>query len=91
MVQQKEGDDYVIATGESHSVREFMERAFSYLDLDPYEYLETDPTLYRPAEVVTLHGDAHKAKHRLGWEYALPFQMLVEEMVQADLERESSL
>ena len=88
MLQQDRPDDYVIATGEDHSVKEFMEIAFSFLGIDPYDYLEIDQTLYRPSEVMTLKGDASKAKSILGWDYKLSFRELVEEMVKADLEQE---
>ncbi len=88
MLQQDRPDDYVIATGEDHSVKEFMEIAFSFLGIDPYDYLEIDQTLYRPSEVMTLQGDSSKAKTILGWDYNLSFRELVEEMVRADLEQE---
>jgi GDPmannose 4,6-dehydratase len=90
MLQQDTPDDYVVATGECHTVREFLEIAFSCLKLDPYQYLEIDETLYRPSEVMTLQGDASKAKEILGWSYNLSFSNLVEEMVAADLAYESS-
>jgi len=86
MVQQDEPDDYVIATGEAHSVREFVEEAFGLLDLDWSEYVEIDPRYYRPAEVDVLVGDASKAKKKLGWEPKVRFKELVKIMVQADLE-----
>ncbi len=86
MVQQDEPDDYVIATGEAHSVREFVEEAFGLLDLDWTEYVEIDPRYYRPTEVDVLVGDASKAKKKLGWEPKVRFKELVKIMVQADLE-----
>jgi GDPmannose 4,6-dehydratase len=84
MLQQPEPDDYVVATGETHSVREFAEVAFSLAGLDYRDYLTEDPTLYRPAEVNLLLGDASKAKEKLGWEHSVRFEELVREMVQAD-------
>ena len=86
MLQQAEPDDYVIATGETHSVREFLEEAFSYQGLDYREYVVVDPQLYRPAEINQLLGDATKARSRLAWTYTRSFQSLVREMVDADLE-----
>lgn len=87
MLQQDKPDDYVVATGEMHSVREFVELAFAHIDLDWHDYVETDPTLLRPAEVNTLRGDASKAKRLLGWEPKVSFGELVRMMVDADLER----
>jgi GDPmannose 4,6-dehydratase len=86
MLQQSEPDDYVISTGETHSVREFLEAAFSYVNLDWQEYVEIDPRYFRPAEVELLLGDSTKAKQKLGWQPELNFQGLVELMVDADLE-----
>ena len=85
MLQQPEPDDYVIATGETHSVREFAEIAFAHVGLDYEEHVQVDPRLLRPAEVELLIGDAGKAKERLGWSYDIPFEDLVIEMVEADL------
>jgi len=85
MMQAEKGDDYVIATGESHSVREFVEQAFSYLDLDWKEYVEIDPWYYRPAEVDFLLGDADKARRLLGWEPKVGFKELVRLMVDYDM------
>jgi GDPmannose 4,6-dehydratase len=85
MLQQNEPDDYVIATGEQHSVREFVQETFSQLDLDWRDYVEIDPRYYRPAEVETLLGDASKARARLGWEPKITFKKLVRLMVEADL------
>jgi GDPmannose 4,6-dehydratase len=86
MLQQPEPDDYVIATGETHSVREFCERAFALLDLDYRDFVKVDERFYRPAEVDALVGDAGKARDALGWKPTYTFQQLVEEMVRADLE-----
>ncbi len=85
MLQQPEPDDYVIATGETHSVREFCERAFALLDLDYRDFVKVDERFYRPAEVDVLVGDASKARAALGWKPTYTFQLLVEEMVRADL------
>ncbi len=87
MLQQDEPDDYVIATGEKHSVREFVELAFSYVGLDWRDHVVVDPALMRPAEVYTLRGDATKARRKLGWAPTVNFRQLVEMMVEADLER----
>lgn len=84
MLQQDEPDDFVIATGETHSVREFLEEAFSYLDLDWRNYVELDPKYLRPAEVDQLVGDASKAKRVLNWEPKVTFKELVRLMVDAD-------
>lgn len=86
MLQAGEADDYVIATGETHSVREFLSEAFGCLDLDWKEYVETDPRYYRPAEVDLLLGDASKARRVLGWEPKITFKQLVRIMVDHDLE-----
>ena len=86
MLQQDESDDYVIATGETHSVREFTEAAFSYLGLDWKKYVDQDPRYLRPSEVDFLVGDAGKAKKKLGWEPTVKFEELVQIMVEADLE-----
>ncbi len=87
MLQQDEPDDYVIATGVSHSVRELVEIAFSRAGLDWQKYVRTDPALIRPAEVDHLLGDATKARTELGWTPQVSFRQLVEMMVDADLER----
>ena len=84
MLQQDEPDDYVIATGEAHSVQEFLEEAFSYVGLDWRNHVEIDPRYYRPAEVDLLVGDASKAKRKLGWEPKTKFKELVRLMVDAD-------
>ncbi len=88
MLQQDEPDDYVIATGEAHSVREFAERAFAYVNLNWEDHVEIDPRYYRPAEIDVLIGDASKAREKLGWQPSVSFQELVELMVEADLVRE---
>jgi GDPmannose 4,6-dehydratase len=88
MLQQPQPDDYVIATGVTHSVQEFLEVAFGYVGLDWHRYIEIDPALYRPSEVDLLQGDATKAHQRLGWQPTISFHALVRNMVQADLRRE---
>jgi GDPmannose 4,6-dehydratase len=85
MLQQDHPDDYVIATGETHSVREFLEAAFARVGLDWTDYVEVDLKYYRPAEVDVLVGDASKAKLRLGWSPQTTFKDLVALMVDADL------
>jgi GDPmannose 4,6-dehydratase len=85
MLQQDEPDDYVIATGETHSVREFLDEAFGHLDLDWKRFVEIDPRYYRPAEVDLLIGDASKARRKLGWEPKITFKELVRMMIDADL------
>jgi GDPmannose 4,6-dehydratase len=85
MLQQDEPDDYVIATGETHSVRELVEIAFARADLDWKKHVELDPQFMRPAEVDALIGDCTKAKRKLGWEPKVSFKGLVEMMVDADL------
>jgi GDPmannose 4,6-dehydratase len=86
MLQQDQPDDYVIATGETHSVQEFLEEAFSCVGLDWREYVGIDPRYYRPAEVDLLVGDASKAKKVLGWQPKTRFKDLVRLMVDADLQ-----
>ena len=86
MLQQDEPDDYVVATGERRSVREFAQAAFGALDLDWSEHVRFDERYLRPAEVDALQGDASKAKRVLGWEPTVSFDRLVEMMVAADLE-----
>ncbi|MFN3926620.1 MAG: GDP-mannose 4,6-dehydratase [Pseudanabaenaceae cyanobacterium] len=85
MLQQDQPDDYVIATGETHSVREFLEVAFNYVNLRWEDYVEIDPRYFRPTEVELLIGDASKAKVKLGWQPRVTFQELVKIMVDADL------
>jgi GDPmannose 4,6-dehydratase len=86
MLQQECPDDYVVATGESHSVEEFVEEAFSAAGLDWHDHVVIDPALYRPAEVTTLLGDAAKARSQLKWASMTSFRDLVKEMLLADLE-----
>jgi GDPmannose 4,6-dehydratase len=86
MLQAELADDYVVATGETHSVREFLDEAFGRLDLDWKKYVETDPRYYRPAEVELLVGDASKARKALGWEPEVGFRQLIQIMVDHDLE-----
>jgi GDPmannose 4,6-dehydratase len=85
MLQQPEADDYVVATGETHTVREFCERAFDKVELDYRKYVKTDENFYRPAEVDLLRGDPAKARRVLGWKPVHTFQQLVHEMVESDL------
>jgi len=87
MLQHEHPDDYVIATGETHSVREFVEKAFSIAGLDWKKYVVTDKDLLRPAEVDTLIGDCSKAKKELGWKLEIHFDRLVEMMVDYDLKQ----
>jgi len=87
MLQQPMPDDYVVATGETHSVRELVEIAFGVVGLRWQDYVKIDPALLRPAEVDTLIGDASKARRVLGWSPRVNFAALVETMVRADLER----
>src|SRR4026208_1752565 len=87
MLQQDKADDYVIATGQSHSVRELVDVAFAHAGLDPGKYVRTDPSLIRPAEVDHLIGDASKARKNLGWKPSIAFEQLVAMMVDADLAR----
>lgn len=86
MLQQDAPDDYVVATGETHSVQEFVEEAFGFVDLDWQEFVVQDPKFYRPAEVDLLVGDPSKAGEKLGWEPSVSFRELVRLMVKADLE-----
>jgi GDPmannose 4,6-dehydratase len=86
MLQQDQPDDYVIATGESHTVRTFVEKVFDHLGLDPDQHVKIDPRYYRPAEVDALRGDARKARARLGWEPRVGIDELVRRMVAHDLE-----
>ena len=90
MLQEDEPEDYVIATGEEHSVQEFADIAFAHAGLDSNQYVKTDPEFLRPAEVDHLVGDATKAREQLGWQPRVSFKELVEMMVEADLERLSS-
>lgn len=86
MLQHSEPDDFVVCSGESHSVREFLEIAFSKLDLDPYKYTEIDKSLFRPSEVDHLKGDCSKIKRILGWEPEISFDGLVTAMINHDME-----
>jgi GDPmannose 4,6-dehydratase len=86
MLQQEKPDDYVIATGETHTVKEFMLEAFDYAKLDHKKHVEIDPRYFRPLEVNILQGDASKARKRLGWKPKTSFKQLVHLMVDADLE-----
>ncbi|MFH0852548.1 MAG: GDP-mannose 4,6-dehydratase [bacterium] len=87
MLQQKEADDYVIATGESHTVKEFCQEAFGCIGLDWSQYVETDKKFYRPNDVQYLLGDPSKAREKLGWQPKVTFKELVKMMVEADLEK----
>jgi GDPmannose 4,6-dehydratase len=87
MLQQDEPEDFVIATNETHTVREFVDRAFARVGLDPAGYVGTDPAHFRPAEVDQLRGDFTKAKEKLGWEPQTSFEELVDLMVDSDLQR----
>ncbi|TET93937.1 MAG: GDP-mannose 4,6-dehydratase [Candidatus Zixiibacteriota bacterium] len=87
MLQQDEPDDYVIATGHTHSVEDFVKTAFSHVDLDYKKYVVTDPRFVRPAEVDLLLGDASRAKKKLGWEPTVSFEQLAKMMVDADIKR----
>jgi GDPmannose 4,6-dehydratase len=86
MLQQSEPDDYVLATGETHSVREFLDVAFDLAGLDWKKHVQIDPRYFRPAEVDILLGDASKARAKLGWQPKVGFEELVKMMVDADLE-----
>jgi len=85
MLQQDQPDDYVIATGKTHSVEEFLAEAFAHVNLDWHDYVELDSKYLRPAEVDLLIGDATKAKEHLGWEPKVTFNELVSLMVNADV------
>ena len=87
MLQQDTPDDYVISTGEQHSVREFCDIAFTSVGLRTEDHVVTDPRFFRPAEVNTLLGDSSKAQSKLGWQRKINFQQLVTMMVEADLHR----
>jgi GDPmannose 4,6-dehydratase len=89
MLQQERPDDYVISSGEAHSVRECCELAFKCVGLDYEDYVEVSPLFFRPSEVESLLGNSAKARLELNWKYEKTFNELVEEMVAADLERES--
>src|SRR5205807_3232620 len=87
MLQQPKADDYVVATGETHSVKELVEIAFGCVGLDWQKHVVIDPALVRPAEVDLLIGDATKARTRLGWKPEVSFAQLIERMVKADVAR----
>jgi GDPmannose 4,6-dehydratase len=87
ILQQPKADDYVIATGVSHSVKDLVEVAFGHAGLDWQKYVRTDPALLRPAEVDHLIGDASKAKRVLGWQPLVTFEALIHMMVDEDLRR----
>jgi len=84
MLQKDTPDDYVVATGETHSIQEFLEEAFGYADMDYKKYVEIDPKLLRPAEVDLLLGDSSKAREKLGWKPTVDFKGLVRLMVDSD-------
>jgi GDPmannose 4,6-dehydratase len=90
MLQQDKADDYVIATGVSHSVRQLIEIAFAHAGLDWQKYVHVDPSLLRPAEVEHLLGDSTRARSELGWKPDVSFQQLIERRVAADLKRHSA-
>ena len=90
MLQQETPDDYVIATGETHTIREMCEVAFNYAGLNYEDYVKVDPRFFRPAEVEILLGDPSKAKKALGWELSVSFKQLIEMMVQSDLDKISA-
>lgn len=87
MLQQDEADDYIVATGRVHSVREFCQHAFEHVDLEWEQFVKVDPSFFRPADVNTLCGNPEKAREKLGWEPEVSFAELVQMMVDADLER----
>jgi len=91
MLQQDEPDDYVVATGKSYSVRDFLESAFERVGLDYAKYIEIDKELYRPAEVNILLGDARKAETNLGWKPSISFDDLINEMVEEDFRHYSQM
>jgi GDPmannose 4,6-dehydratase len=91
MLQQDEPDDYVIATGETHTVREFLDASFKLAGIDDWStYVKQDPRFMRPAEVDLLIGDASKARARLGWKPRVSFDELVKMMYESDLAEESA-
>ncbi len=85
MLQQQKPDDYVIATGRTHSVRQLLEVSFAHVGLDHTKYVEIDPELLRPAEVYHLKGDSSKARQQLGWKPQVSFEELIGMMVDSDL------
>ena len=86
MLQQERPEDYVIGTGETHSVKEFLEEVFAYVKLDWEKYVEIDPRYFRPTEVELLLADSSKARKELGWSPRITFKELVKIMVDSDLE-----
>ena len=84
MLKQDEPDDYIIATGEVHSVKEFVEKTFNYLELDWGKYVEIDPRYFRPSEVELLQGDATKAREKLNWRPKMNFDQLIKILIQAE-------
>ncbi len=88
MLQEDKPEDYVIATGEAHSVREFLYEAFEYAGFDWEEHVEIDPKYFRPTEVDVLIGDARKAQKKLGWQPKVKFKELVKLMVDSDMQKE---
>lgn len=87
MLQQDEPDDFVVATNETYSIRNFLDEAFGYVDLDWKQHVQSDKNLHRPAEIYELRGDYRKAKRKLGWTPKVKFKELVRMMVDADLKR----
>ena len=87
MLQQDEPEDYVVATGETHSIMDLIEVAFGHLDLDWKDYITVDEAFYRPAEIYELKGDCTKATKQLGWKPEVTFRELIEMMVDADMAR----
>ena len=89
MLQQDEPDDFVVATGETHSIRDLLDTAFRRVGIEDWaSYVEQDPRFFRPAEVDLLIGDASKAREKLAWKPTMTFEGLIERMVDADLEIE---
>ncbi len=86
MLQQEKPEDYVVATGKSHTVRELCQAAFGHVGLDYRKYVDIDPRYYRPTEVDDLRGDAYKAERQLGWRPKTSFEELIRLMMEADLE-----
>jgi GDPmannose 4,6-dehydratase len=92
MLQQQEADDFVVATGEPHSIREFLDVAFQHVGIDDWErHVFQDPRFFRPAEVDLLVGDASKAKSLLGWKPEVRFEQLVQMMVDSDIKEQKLL
>ena len=87
MLQQEAADDYIIATGQTHSLRDFVRRAFACVDLNYEDYVRIDPAFFRPAEINAVVGDPSKAREKLGWEPSMNFEQLVEFLVEAELRR----